>query len=104
VDIAEIAADDTVLEIGPERWADRLPSQVARQVVAVELDGRLMPVLEQALSPYSNVRLVQGDILALDPARLLDSQATCSRQHPYYITSALIRHLLEARNQPGRLC
>ena len=105
VDIAEIAADDTVLEIGPGAGGrTACLAQVARQVVAVELDGRLMPVLEHALSPYSNVRLVQGDILALDPARLLDSPGYLVVANiPYYITSALIRHLLEARNQPGRL-
>jgi len=105
VDIAEIAVDDTVLEIGPGAGGLTVClAQVARQVVAVELDGRLMPVLEHALSPYSNVRLVQGDILALDPARLLDSPGYLVVANiPYYITSALIRHLLEARNQPGRL-
>jgi len=105
VDIAEIAADDTVLEIGPGAGGLTVClAQVARQVVAVELDGRLMPVLEQALSPYSNVRLVQGDILALDPARLLDSPGYLVVANiPYYITSALIRHLLEAQNRPSRL-
>ena len=105
VDIAEITPEDTVLEIGPGTGGltARLAQQ-AHQVVAVELDGRLMPLLEQALSPHPNVRLVQGDILALDPARLVEAPGYLVVANiPYYITSALIRHLLEARRQPRRL-
>jgi len=76
----------------------------ARAVVAVELDSRLIPPLVQVLDQFPNVRLVQGDILALDPVALVSSQAYLVVANiPYYITSALIRHLLEAQVTPSRL-
>ncbi len=105
VDIAEISTTDSVLEIGPgvggltARLAER-----AGWVVAVELDPRLIPVLKRVLSPYSNVNLLEGDILALDPAQIMDAPGyQVVANIPYYITSPLIRHLLEARHQPRRL-
>ena len=105
VDAAGIESGDEVLEVGPglggltRHLADR-----ARQVVAVELDGDLLPPLREVLAPYPNVRLVQGDILALDPAEWMASPGYLVVANiPYYITSALIRHLLEARARPRRL-
>lgn len=105
LEIAEITAEDAVLEIGSGAggMTARLAA-VAHRVVAVELDARLIPVLEQVLSRYSNVHLVQGDILALDPAQIMDASGYLVVANiPYYITSALIRHVLEARRQPRRL-
>jgi 16S rRNA (adenine1518-N6/adenine1519-N6)-dimethyltransferase len=78
--------------------------------VAVELDGRLIPPLNEVLALYPNVRIVQGDILALDPVKLMDERSEDTPHAyqvvaniPYYITSALIRHLLEARRPPQRM-
>jgi 16S rRNA (adenine1518-N6/adenine1519-N6)-dimethyltransferase len=105
VDAAGIGAEDEVLEIGPGLGGlTRHLAGCARQVVAVELDGDLFPPLREVLASYPNVRLVQGDILALDPAEWMTSPGYLVVANiPYYITSALIRHLLEARYRPRRL-
>jgi 16S rRNA (adenine1518-N6/adenine1519-N6)-dimethyltransferase len=109
---AEIASDEDVLEIGPGLGSlTRHLATAARSVVAVELDARLLPALQEVLSACTNVSLVQGDILLLNPAHLVnrpDSMAArleylVVANIPYYITSALIRHLLEAERQPRRL-
>jgi 16S rRNA (adenine1518-N6/adenine1519-N6)-dimethyltransferase len=60
--------------------------------------------LEQVVGQYPNVHVVEGDILALDPVQLVDQQEyVVVANIPYYITSALLRHLLEARIPPQRL-
>jgi 16S rRNA (adenine1518-N6/adenine1519-N6)-dimethyltransferase len=102
---AEIDGEASVLEIGPGLGAlTRLLARRARRVVAVELDANLLPPLYQVLAPYPNVEIVQGDILAHDPARLMgEASYRVVANIPYYITSALIRHLLEAQLKPQRL-
>jgi 16S rRNA (adenine1518-N6/adenine1519-N6)-dimethyltransferase len=104
---AELTPNDVVLEIGAGLGAltERLAGRAAH-VVAVELDRRLMPVLHSALAPLGNVTLVQGDILALDPAALVgvpSDRYSVVANLPYYITSAVIRHLLEADLAPRRM-
>jgi 16S rRNA (adenine1518-N6/adenine1519-N6)-dimethyltransferase len=110
VDIADLRGDEAVLEIGPGLGSlTRLLAVRTRRVVGVELDARLMPVLKEVLKSFSNVELVQGDILALDPGQLMDETQTRQTGYqvvaniPYYITSVVIRHLLEAQVQPQRL-
>jgi 16S rRNA (adenine1518-N6/adenine1519-N6)-dimethyltransferase len=105
VDAAGIEGGDDVLEIGPGLGGlTRHLAGRARRVVAVELDGDLLPPLREVLVSHPNVRLVHGDILALDPAELMSSPGYLVVANiPYYITSALIRHLLEARARPRRL-
>ncbi len=109
---AELTPEDTVLEIGAGlgTLTERLAREAGR-VVAVELDRRLMPILYSVLSDLDNVTLIQGDILALDPVGLVrpHQQPATSNQYkvvanlPYYITSAILRHLLEARERPQRM-
>lgn len=110
---AELTRDDVVLEIGA--GLGTLTARLAREagrVVAVELDRRLMPILRNVLSGYDNVTLIQGDILTLDPATLVGipgplplapSPYKVVANLPYYITSAILRHLLEARVRPQRM-
>jgi 16S rRNA (adenine1518-N6/adenine1519-N6)-dimethyltransferase len=102
---AEVGAGDEVLEIGPGLGGlTRHLALCARQVTAVELDGDLLPPLREVLAPYPNVRLVHGDILEFDPAEWMGSSGYLVVANiPFYITSALIRHLLEARYTPRRL-
>jgi 16S rRNA (adenine1518-N6/adenine1519-N6)-dimethyltransferase len=102
---AAIEQTDSVLEIGPGLGSlTRYLALSARKVTAVELDRSLFPVLEAVLAPYPNVRLVQGDILELAPVDLVDAPGYLVVANiPYYITSALLRHLLESEPRPRRL-
>ena len=104
---AELTPDDVVLEIGAGlgTMTERL-ARDAGHVVAVELDHRLIPVLQSVLANLDNVTPTQGDILALDPAALVgdfDLQYQVVANLPYYVTSAVLRHLLEATLKPRRM-
>ncbi len=105
IDAAEIPAEAAVLEIGPGLGSlTRYLATNARRVVAVELDKALLPVLEEVLAQFHNVSIVQGDILELNPAELIGEPGYLVVANiPYYITSAVIRHLLEAPVKPGRI-
>ncbi len=102
---AELGADDTVLEVGP--GIGTLTQGLAESgadVVAVELDKRLLPVLETTLAGYDNVRVVSGDILKIDILREVGVPAfkVCANL-PYYITTPIIFALLEKRLPMERL-
>ena len=105
VNAAEIEPVDVVLEIGAGLGSlTRFLSVTARKVVAVELDSHLLPILETVLGSRGNVELVYGDILKLDPARLISvDQYLVVANIPYYITSAIFRHLLAAKRKPRRI-
>ncbi len=76
----------------------------ADHVVAVEIDEQLLPVLREVLSPFPNVTIVPGDILSLDPAALVQGHPYRAIGNiPYYITSAILRHLMEASLKPRRI-
>lgn len=76
-------------------------AKVARKVVAIELDQRLIPVLGETLAPCPNVEVVQGDALEIDLAALIREKfgggpvCVCANL-PYYITSPVIMRLLES--------
>jgi len=102
---AQVSPGDSVLEVGPGLGSlTRLLAQQAARVVAVELDERLIPPLKEVLGGYTNVTVIQGDILSLPPASWGQPAGYLVVANiPYYITSALIRHLLETRPQPARM-
>jgi 16S rRNA (adenine1518-N6/adenine1519-N6)-dimethyltransferase len=102
---AGIGPEDTVLEIGSGLGSlTRYLAGQAAKVIAVELDDRLLPPLKFVLSEYHNVRLVHGDILKLPPSELVDQPGYLVVANiPYYITSAIIRHLLENDPSPRRI-
>jgi 16S rRNA (adenine1518-N6/adenine1519-N6)-dimethyltransferase len=109
VEAAELHPHDNVLEVGA--GIGNLTRQLAirsQQVVAVELDRRLLPVLQQVLATFTNVKVVQGDILSIPATKLLQPFSEGNYQVvadiPYYITSAVIRHLLESTPPPTRIC
>jgi 16S rRNA (adenine1518-N6/adenine1519-N6)-dimethyltransferase len=104
LDAAELAATDTVLEIGPGLGI--LTSALARkagQVLAVELDPRLAEHLRKGLAIFPNVHLVQGDILTLPDADLPPPPYKVVANIPYSITSAVLRRFLETPARPSRL-
>ena len=94
---ADIPPDSIVLEVGPGLGSlTRRLALASRRVVAVELDQNLIPVLEDVLQGLPNVEIVHGDILKLDPGALMREDGYWVVANiPYYITSNLIRHLLE---------
>ena len=105
IDAAEISPEDTVLEIGAGAGSlTRALARAARRVVAVETDAALLPLLEESLRGCENVRIVEGDMLQLSPDALLPKGAYLVVANiPYYITSALLRHLLESTRRPRRM-
>lgn len=102
VDVSEITPEDTVLEIGSGTGAlTGLLCKNAGKVIAVEIDKKLIPVLEDVLREYDNVRLIEGDVLKLDLKELLKMEEKSSiklvANLPYYITTPIIMKLLEER-------
>lgn len=106
VEAAELGPGDIVLEIGPGLGTlTRCLAAGAGWVVAIELDQRLVEVLKQTLADLPNVEIIHGDILELNPADLLERQMASFQYKvvsnlPYYITSAVLRHLLTAKVRP----
>lgn len=105
VQFAELPADALVLEIGPGTGAltTRL-AQAARRVVAFETDVRLRPVLEAMQHQHSNLQIIWGDFLEVDlEGAVGDEPYYVVANLPYYITSAILRKLLEHPNYPKRM-
>lgn len=77
-------------------------SQIAKKVVSIELDKRLLPVLDETLADCENVKIVNADVMKLDLRRMIEEEfpggevAVCANL-PYYITSPVIMRLLEER-------
>ena len=105
VQAAGIQPEDTVLEIGPGLGSlTTLLAEEAARVVAVELDLKLASALEDILQPYPNVELIRGDILEVNLNELFTEPGyIVAANIPYYITSALLRQLLEAEAAPKRV-
>lgn len=102
---AELSSADTVLEVGP--GIGTLTQGLAMsgaQVVAVELDRRLLPVLDKTLEGYENIRIVNGDILEVDIQKTVAAPTfKVAANLPYYITTPIIFNLLEQRLPMERL-
>jgi 16S rRNA (adenine1518-N6/adenine1519-N6)-dimethyltransferase len=106
---AELSREDTVIEVGPGLGI--LTAELARRagwVIAIELDNRLAAVLRRTL-PYDNIVIVNEDVLGTDPRSLLEGKAPGFPEGlrykvvanlPYYITSPVLRHFLEASVKP----
>lgn len=103
VDAAQIAEEDYVLEIGPGIGTmTQYLAERAREVTAVEIDRALIPILQDTLSPYDNVSVINEDILKVDIRRLArDKNAgrpiKVVANLPYYITTPIIMSMLESR-------
>lgn len=110
VSAAELTPEDTVVEVGPGLGVlTRELAKQARRVIAVEADAKLVSALSEIVSAFPNVSVINSDILQTDPAFLLASsgiEVSASPYKvvaniPYYITSPILRHFLEASLKPS---
>ena len=104
--MAEAAADGEtgVIEIGPGIGVLTVElAEIAKKVIAVELDERLRPILAKTLEDYPNASVIFSDVLKLDLKKLIEEEfkdckrVTVCANLPYYITSPIIMSLLESR-------
>ena len=99
---AEITEDDFVLEIGPGMGTmTQYLAYAAREVCAVEIDKSLIPILEDTLSDYDNVTVINEDILKVNIAKLAEEKnggrpIKVVANLPYYITTPIIMGLFES--------
>lgn len=96
---AEINKYTKVLEIGPGIGTlTQYLAEAAEEVVAVEIDDKLIPILDKTLADYDNVRIIHGDILKQDIASIFgDEPFKIVANLPYYITTPIIMSLLESK-------
>lgn len=103
IDVSDLTKDTNVIEVGPGIGAltERL-ARVSNQVLAFEIDQRLLPVLEDTLEKYNNITVVHRDILETtlpeDVQQYIDLEKPLSvvANLPYYITTPIIMHFLES--------
>lgn len=105
VESAELPADALVLEVGPGTGAMTLAlCEVARHVIAIETDERLVMILGNVLSKHENVEIIHEDFLKTDLDGLVgDETYYVVANLPYYITSAILRKFLDHPNRPRRM-
>lgn len=100
VEVSGVTKDDDVLEIGPGSGSmTRYLCRAAKSVTAVELDARLIPLIEAFLHEETNLRLIQGDIMQQDLRELTKDMTppfSVVANIPYYITTPLITMLLSS--------
>jgi 16S rRNA (adenine1518-N6/adenine1519-N6)-dimethyltransferase len=101
IDAAEITKEDCVLEIGPGIGTmTQYLAERAGRVIAVEIDENLIPILQETLQEYDNVRIIQADVLKLDLEALVQEEnqgkpIKVVANLPYYITTPIIMGLFE---------
>ncbi|MCQ2538977.1 MAG: 16S rRNA (adenine(1518)-N(6)/adenine(1519)-N(6))-dimethyltransferase RsmA [Acetatifactor sp.] len=101
IEAAEITKDDCVLEIGPGIGTmTQYLAESAREVIAVEIDKNLIPILKDTLSAYDNVTVINDDILKVDVAKICEEKnggrpIKVVANLPYYITTPIIMGLFE---------
>ena len=111
LDAADLCDRDTVLEVGPGPGVLTVHlAQRAGRVIAVEMDERMLAPLHETLHGHDNVRgqghvrVVHGDILEQDVSALVGGGPyKVVANLPYYITSAVLRHILESTHRPRLL-
>ena len=118
VDAAQLTSQDIIVEVGPGLGAlTEALAKLAGRVIAIELDDRLAVLLAERLASFKNVTIINQDVLKVDPSALfrelkikipfgVNPQDEPSAGYkvvanlPYYITSPVLRHFLEAELKP----
>ena len=105
VHAAELTPGEPVLEVGPGIGTlTQGLAQSGADVTAIELDRRLLEVLDTTLASYDNVRIIHGDVLKLDVPSIMNHKPfKVVANLPYYITTPIIMSLLESRLPIERL-
>jgi 16S rRNA (adenine1518-N6/adenine1519-N6)-dimethyltransferase len=99
IQAAEINSEDQILEIGPGKGIlTRQLCSSSKKVYAVEIDRQLVPFLRKELASFTNLELIQGDILKVD-LKLLPPEFKVVANIPYQISSPLLGRLIEERKR-----
>ena len=98
ISVADLDKNSRVLEIGPGIGTlTQYLAEAAGEVVAVEIDDKLIPILSKTLTEYDNVRVIHGDILKQDTEQIFGGKPfKIVANLPYYITTPIIMSLLES--------
>jgi 16S rRNA (adenine1518-N6/adenine1519-N6)-dimethyltransferase len=100
ISAAELTSSDVIVEIGPGLGIlTRELAQKAGQVIAIELDNKLAALLKQTLASFDNITIINKDVLKIEPKNLANAYKLVANL-PYYITSPVLRHFLEASARP----
>src|SRR6056297_128581 len=96
----DISEEDSILEIGPGIGVlTQALAETAHQVIAVELDNKLIPILNETLEEYDNVEIIHNDILKIDVGLMIEEKmekpTKVVANLPYYITTPIIMKLIE---------
>ena len=102
ISAADISSEDIVLEIGPSIGTlTAALAKRAKKVISVEIDKTLIPVLNEVLSGFNNIEIINGDILKTDIAKISEENGgkrlKLVANLPYYITTPIIMGILEQR-------
>ena len=98
-----ITEDDCILEVGPGIGSlTSVLGKTAKNVVAVEIDRTLLPLLDETLSEFDNIKIINSDIMKCDLNALVDTEFGGKRPKvcanlPYYITTPIISYLIESK-------
>lgn len=102
VDGADIDSTTGVIEIGPGIGSlTEAIAQKAKKVVSFEIDGRLLPILNETLVGYNNIEIINKDILTVNIDEIIEEKfENCQKimvvaNLPYYITTPILTHLIE---------
>lgn len=102
VDLADVEGEN-ILEIGPGIGTiTQSMGEMAKKIVAIELDKTLIPILNDNLSDYENIKVIQGDILKVDLEKIIEEEFggedfKLVSNLPYYITTPIIEKLVTAK-------
>ena len=103
IKIADITKEDCIIEIGPGIGSlTQYIAEAAKSVVAVEIDKALIPILKDTLKDYSNIEIINEDILKIDLHRLIGEKFQNQKTKvvanlPYYVTTPIIMKFLEEK-------
>ena len=104
INAADINSEDVILEVGPGIGTITVElAKLAKQVIAVEKDKALLPVLKETTQDFSNIEVLHEDILKVSSFKFQASSFKLVGNIPYYLTAPLIRKFLEYPNPPSAI-